>query len=263
MKISSMLVVGMGIVGRPASGLCLPTLAGLRGPTSGHLPSPALRGGGRAAAAPAAAFALGSLPLPAHAVDWDKFWYELNNEPPITLSPFEIHPIGWLFIVGYASYLGWQVFGPASEAEQAWAAKVRAEAEEAAAAAPAFLAEAAEAEGATVTPSGLVYQELAAGTGGAPTVDSMVKVHYKGTLADGTVFDSSYDRGEPAEFKLGQVIQGWQEGLALMSSGGKAVLTIPSSLAYGEMTMGKIPGKSALRFEVELMEVTEKKWPFG
>jgi hypothetical protein len=108
---------------------------------------------------------------------------------------------------------------------------------------------------ARTTPSGLTIDEITAGTGESPSADSVVKVHYKGTLADGTVFDSSYDRGEPTEFKVNQVIEGWQEGLALMSAGGKAELTIPSALAYGDRAVGKIPPNSELTFVVELLEV--------
>ena len=85
----------------------------------------------------------------------------------------------------------------------------------------------------------------------------MVTVHYHGTLHTGEVFDSSRDRGQPAEFKLGQVVKGWREGVGMMRPGGKAVLTLPSALAYGAMSMGKIPGSSALRFEVELIAVKD------
>ena len=214
---------------------------------------------------PAAALAAlaAAVPQSALAIDWDVFWYEMNNEPPISLNPFKVYPIGWFFLALYLGSVSWTAFSPPSEAEKEWTAKVNEEADAAAAAAPAFLAEAAEAEGAVVQPSGLVFQPLAEGSGEAPTTSHVVKVHYKGTLFDGTVFDSSYDRGEPAEFKLGQVIIGWQEGLALMKPGGKAVLTIPADRAYGDMAAGKIPGKSALKFEVELLESWEKKGLFG
>ena len=87
-----------------------------------------------------------------------------------------------------------------------------------------------------------------------------VKVHYEGKLSNGAIFDSSYSRGEPSEFKLNQVIPGWTEGLAMMKPGGKARLTIPSNLAYGPMETGSIPGNSALQFEVELLEIKESGW---
>ena len=128
-------------------------------------------------------------------------WDSLLNDPPITLSPFTINPAGYAFLALYASYLLWQTFGPVSEAEKAWGDKQRTLAAEARAAAPAFLAEAAAAEGAREMPSGLVYQELVAGTGDFPTAEDTVTVSYHGTLADGSVFDSSIDRGQPAEFK--------------------------------------------------------------
>ena len=100
---------------------------------------------------------------------------------------------------------------------------------------------------------------LEGGDGASPTKADKVKVHYEGKLVDGTVFDSSIARGEPTEFKLNQVIPGWQEGLQLMKPGGKALLSIPAELGYGEMGVpgGKIPGRAALSFEVELLEVKE------
>jgi len=120
-----------------------------------------------------------------------------------------------------------------------------------------FLAKAAAAPNAKTTPSGLVYEELVAGSGPAPeSSDAKVKVHYVGTLEDGTVFDSSVARGTPAEFGLNQVIKGWQEGVAMMKQGGKARLTIPSELAYGNNAQGQIPPNSVLQFEVELLEVS-------
>ena len=85
-----------------------------------------------------------------------------------------------------------------------------------------------------------------------------MRVHYVGTLADGTVFDSSRARDNPAEFKLGQVIKGWQEGLQLMRVGETAVLSVPSELAYGPQGVDAIPGNAALQFEVELLEIKQK-----
>ncbi len=110
--------------------------------------------------------------------------------------------------------------------------------------------------GVTVTASGLQYEVLKSGSGGAkPTPTNTVKVHYHGTLIDGTVFDSSVERNEPIEFPVTGVIPGWVEALQLMSVGDKWKLTIPSNLAYGPRSTGKIPGNSVLVFEVELLEV--------
>ncbi len=93
------------------------------------------------------------------------------------------------------------------------------------------------------------------GTGASPADTSTVTVNYRGKLLDGTVFDESYQRGQPTTFKLNQVIKGWTEGLKLMKVGGKAELYIPSELAYGEQGGGPIPPGSTLIFEVELLEV--------
>jgi FKBP-type peptidyl-prolyl cis-trans isomerase len=120
-----------------------------------------------------------------------------------------------------------------------------------------FLEENKAKEGVLVTASGLQYQVLKEGKGAKPTAASTVKVHYHGTLTDGTVFDSSVDRGEPTEFGVGQVIKGWTEGLQLMSAGSKYKFFIPQNLAYGATPRsgGPIKPFSALVFEVELLEV--------
>lgn len=124
------------------------------------------------------------------------------------------------------------------------------------AAAEAFFAKNANAEGVKTTASGLQYLELTAGTGAAyPTKTQTVRVHYHGTLVDGTVFDSSVDRGETIEFPLNQVIAGWTEGLQLMTVGAKFRFFIPAHLAYGNRSVGKIPAGSLLIFEVELFEI--------
>jgi len=119
-----------------------------------------------------------------------------------------------------------------------------------------LLSDAAAAPGATALPSGLVYEEITAGTGASPSLDQMVKVDYTGTLADGSVFDSSVSRGVPAEFPLNKFIKGWQEGVAMMKEGGKAKLTIPAELAYGATERPGIPANSVLQFEIELLEVS-------
>ncbi|MCX6307023.1 MAG: FKBP-type peptidyl-prolyl cis-trans isomerase [Bacteroidetes bacterium] len=107
------------------------------------------------------------------------------------------------------------------------------------------------------TASGLIYVEKVKGTGAKAAAGKKVKVHYTGTLLNGTKFDSSRDRNEPFEFVLGQgqVIKGWDEGIAMMNVGGKATLVIPSNIAYGERDMGQIPPYSTLVFDVELMDV--------
>ena len=117
------------------------------------------------------------------------------------------------------------------------------------------LEEAAAEPGAVTTDSGLVILMTSEGQGETPTADDTVKCHYEGRLIDGTVFDSSYKRGEPLEFPVTGVIKGWIEGLQMMKAGGKAKLTIPSDLAYGDAGTGPIPGRATLQFDIELLAV--------
>ena len=132
---------------------------------------------------------------------------------------------------------------------QAVAAAMRQEGEE-------FLADNAKKEGVTVTKSGLQYKVIKEGTGKKPKATDKVKCHYEGTFVNGSKFDSSYDRNEPAVFGLNQVIPGWTEGLQLMAEGAKYELYIPYTLGYGEHgAPGAIPPYSALKFVVELIEV--------
>jgi len=120
----------------------------------------------------------------------------------------------------------------------------------------AYLAENAKRDGITVLASGLQFEVITEGEGEKPTAESTVRTHYHGTLIDGTVFDSSYDRGQPAEFPVGGVIKGWTEALQLMSVGSKYKLHIPHNLAYGEQGAGgSIAPYSALVFDVELLEI--------
>lgn len=136
------------------------------------------------------------------------------------------------------------------EAEQATQTK------ELAAAGEAYLAENAKRDGITVTDSGLQYEVLVEGNGAKPTSTDTVRTHYHGTLIDGTVFDSSVQRGEPAEFPVGGVISGWTEALQLMPVGSKWRLHLPYQLAYGERGAGGAIGPySALVFEVELLDI--------
>ena len=122
----------------------------------------------------------------------------------------------------------------------------------------AFLAENKTKSGVLTTESGLQYQVVTEGKGAKPTAADKVKVHYTGTLLDGTKFDSSVDRGEPAEFGVGQVIKGWTEGLQIMPVGSKYIFWIPAELAYGEQGAGAdIKPGSTLKFEVELLDIVK------
>lgn len=123
-----------------------------------------------------------------------------------------------------------------------------------------FLENNAKADGVQVTASGLQYRVLKAGTGVKPTAKQIVKVQYEGTFIDGTVFDSSYSRGQPAVFQLDQVIPGWTEGLQLMPVGSTYEFFVPSNLAYGEAGAGPIPPNTLLHFKVELLGI-EKAAP--
>ena len=120
-----------------------------------------------------------------------------------------------------------------------------------------FLAANKLREGVITTESGLQYEVIKQGKGPKPTADSKVKVHYHGTLIDGTVFDSSVDRGEPIEFSLNQVIKGWTEGVQLMPVGSKYKFYIPQDLGYGSRAAGQIPPYSTLIFEVELLGIVK------
>lgn len=109
--------------------------------------------------------------------------------------------------------------------------------------------------GVITTESGLQYEIVEEGDGPKPTVNDQVTVHYRGTLTDGTVFDSSYERGQPATFPLNRVVKGWQEGIPLMPVGSKFKFTIPPDLGYGSRAQGPIPANATLIFEVELLEI--------
>jgi FKBP-type peptidyl-prolyl cis-trans isomerase FkpA len=120
-------------------------------------------------------------------------------------------------------------------------------------------AKAGQEPGAEKSASGLVYKSISEGTGASPKASDTVRVHYKGTLLDGTEFDSSYKRGQPAEFPLGGVIPCWTEGVQKMKVGGKAKLVCPSSIAYGDQGRPGIPPGATLFFEVELVAIVENK----
>lgn len=121
-----------------------------------------------------------------------------------------------------------------------------------------FLKNNKTAEGVIETTSGLQYKVITEGSGENPTAEDVVEVHYTGKLLDGTVFDSSVERGQPVKFPLNGVIPGWTEGLQLMKPGARYMLYIPSSLAYGDRGTGPIPGGATLIFEVELISVEKK-----
>ncbi len=122
-----------------------------------------------------------------------------------------------------------------------------------------FLEKASKEKGVQKTASGLLYKELKPGIGPMPKTTDTVKVHYRGTLTDGKEFDSSYTRGQPAEFPLNQVIPCWTEGVAKMKVGGKAQLICPSDIGYGDRgAPPEIPGGATLKFEVELIEIVKK-----
>ena len=127
--------------------------------------------------------------------------------------------------------------------------------------AKAFLAENAKRKGVIVRPSGLQYRIIEEGDGKMPTPTDMVSVHYRGTFIDGPEFDNSYLRGQPAQFTVNAVIQGWTEALPLMKEGGKWELFIPPELAYGVQGMGSlVPPNSLLRFEIELISVAARDY---
>lgn len=121
-----------------------------------------------------------------------------------------------------------------------------------------FRAEYEKKAGVNKTASGLLYKIEKAGTGDSPKATDNVKVHYKGTLTDGTVFDSSYDRGEPIEFQLNQLIPGWIEAIPMLKKGGKMEIVVPPELGYGNRAAGKIPANSTLKFDIELLDFKAK-----
>ncbi|MBI5242568.1 MAG: FKBP-type peptidyl-prolyl cis-trans isomerase [Elusimicrobia bacterium] len=149
-----------------------------------------------------------------------------------------------------------QVYGPKIDGLQQARAGAKAAKEKAKA--KTFLDKAAKEPGVSVLPSGLIFKELKAGAGDSPKATDKVKVHYHGTLTDGKVFDSSVQRGQPAEFALNGVIPCWTEGVQKMRVGGKAKLICPSKIAYGDNGAPPvIPGGAALIFEVELLEIVK------
>jgi FKBP-type peptidyl-prolyl cis-trans isomerase FkpA len=179
---------------------------------------------------------------------------------PFDLSPAELDILkrGITDAAAHKPAVAIDTYGPKiSSLEKERSARV---AEKEKAVSSAFLAKAASAPGAVKTDSGLIYTELTPGTGESPKSTDTVKVNYKGTLTDGTTFDSSYDRKEPVEFPLNHVIPCWTEGVQKMKVGGKAQLVCPSSIAYGDAGHPPvIPGGATLVFEVELLSISAAK----
>jgi FKBP-type peptidyl-prolyl cis-trans isomerase FkpA len=178
-----------------------------------------------------------------------------NNLTQFDLSPAEIEIIKRALTDAAAKKPAEEltVWGPKIQGlAQARSARVS---ERQKAEAEAFLSKAAAEPGAVRTQSGMIYRETTPGNGASPAATDTVRVNYKGTLTDGSVFDSSYARNEPAEFPLNHVIPCWTEGLQLMKPGGKATLVCPANLAYGEQGRPGIPPGATLTFEVELLAI--------
>jgi len=207
--------------------------------------------------------------LPALAADPqtedEKTLYALGQVMASNLANFNLSETELSFILaglsdgvtGAESKVDIQAYGPkiqemATSRQAATAEKERAAGED-------FLAEQAGAAGAEKTGSGLIYVEMTAGSGASPAATDQVQVHYHGTLRDGTVFDSSVERGEPATFPLNRVIPCWTEGVQKMKVGGKAKLICPPSIAYGDQgAPPRIPPGATLIFEVELLDIVEE-----
>ncbi|GAA4865001.1 FKBP-type peptidyl-prolyl cis-trans isomerase [Luteimonas vadosa] len=202
------------------------------------------------------------------AVPKDKVGFLVGADAGRSLAPIRDELDVRVFMQGVADVLdGRKLQLTDQEADalrQSFSARVRTKLQAEAAAAgrknasegAAFLARNKATKGVFTTPSGLQYMVLRQGAGPRPRPDANVRVHYHGTLLDGTVFDSSYDRGQPAEFGLDKVIAGWTEGLGLMPVGAKYRFWVPSELAYGDRAgMGPIGPNSTLVFDVELLQI--------
>jgi FKBP-type peptidyl-prolyl cis-trans isomerase FkpA len=215
----------------------------------------------------ALSLALGARAIEAQALntDQDKTLYALGLAIGDNIKAFKLTPAELALVTaglsdaatGKPSKVEMKTYGPKIQelAEQ----RVQAAAGEEKKASGAFLEKMSKEPGAVRSASGVIYIPVTAGTGASPTADSTVKVHYHGTLRDGTVFDSSVQRGEPITFPLSNVIPCWTEGVQKMKVGGKAKLVCPSDTAYGDGGQGPIPGGAALLFEVQLLGIEEDK----
>jgi FKBP-type peptidyl-prolyl cis-trans isomerase FkpA len=193
--------------------------------------------------------------------DQDKTFYALGIAIGNNIKDFNLTPAELALVTaglndasqGKEPKVDFEAFAPKIQAlaQQRMSAKATAEKQ----ASGAFLEKMSKEAGAVRGASGVIYIPVSAGTGASPTAESTVKVHYHGTLRDGTVFDSSVQRGEPISFPLGGVIPCWTEGVQKMKVGGKAKLVCPSDTAYGDSGQGPIPGGAALMFEVELLGI--------
>jgi FKBP-type peptidyl-prolyl cis-trans isomerase FkpA len=200
---------------------------------------------------------------PGLASDDEKTIYALGLSIHRSLAQFQLNPAEVEIVKRALSDAAAQK--PAVELNE-WGPKIQnlmqsrrdAAAQKEKASAAAYLAKAAQEPGVVKTDSGLVYKSLTPGTGASPKATDTVKVHYRGTLTNGTEFDSSYKRGEPASFPLNGVVPCWTEGVQKMKVGEKAMLVCPSNLAYGDQGQGPIPGGATLIFEIELLEILSK-----
>ena len=223
-------------------------------------PGTAKQGAAKPAGAKTAAAKPKTAATPALMTDEQKTIYALDLSVSRSLSQFNLSPAE-LDIIKQA--LTDAAAGKPAVEIQTWGPKIEPlaqtragqAAERAKAESKTYLDRAAAEPGAVKTESGLIYRELRPGTGDSPKPSDTVKVNYRGTLVNGTEFDSSYSRNEPAQFPLTGVIPCWTEGVQKMKVGGKAMLVCPSNLAYGDAGRPSIPGGAALVFEIELLEI--------
>jgi FKBP-type peptidyl-prolyl cis-trans isomerase FkpA len=198
---------------------------------------------------------------PALQTDQDKTLYALglaiaNNLQNFSLTPAELEIVKAGIsdaVLGKEKKVDLQTWGP--KIQDFGRQRMEAVAEKEKDASMAFLEQMSKEKGAERTPSGLIYIPVSEGTGANPKATDTVRVNYKGTLRDGTVFDSSIERGQPATFPLNSVIPCWTEGVQKMKVGGKAKLVCPSDIAYGNRGQGSIKPGSALVFEVDLLAI--------
>ncbi len=193
----------------------------------------------------------------------DKLLYFMGTQLGETLIPMRLSDDELNLVIhgtrdavrGDAADLDPRVYGPqlaqlGEERHNALLREERAKAE-------AYLTRMAAEDGARTTESGLIYLPLKAGAGASPTLDSLIQLHFHGTLRDGTVIDSSVERAQPIQVPLKRALPCWQEGFVMMQVGGKARLTCPAKLAYQDRGVGKIPPGAAITFEVELIKIAE------